>query len=360
MSTKPPPPLDAMGPRWSPSAGLSSVERLRNTNHRDFGTVTRYRVVSDEGLQREVIHGRSTAAREGSLIHLTVGTAPALSLGPEGPIMHGLLKTMEAGLDGLVFGPERSAPGIDDTDEIARLADGLTFAASAHVAHLICDHLTKTTSIDLGHMFWTGVSLGAMKGLVFAALAPERGRTMVHSQFIVPVCPFPRERPDEDEVRRFERDEMGAIVRLGAELLAHDVRSRMFGLNWSVAKAVRPGLTARYARAQLRDDESAVFTEGWRMQAVSGDSGVAAAHLPLDRLATFELFDLDEGYDTGEWERRLAHHLGDRIRIIERHGRHSDAMRLRYQRERGRRIGRVARQIRAGVPIAELTHPMED
>jgi hypothetical protein len=132
----------------------------------------------------------------------------------------------------------------------------------------------------------------------------------------------------------------------------------MFGFNVNVAKALRPGLLVRYAQAQPRDSESRSFTEGWRTQAVSGEAGLAASRLPVDRLALIELFDGDEGYERGEWQRRLGDRLGDRIRVVERHGRHTDALRLSSQRRRGREIGRVVRQIRAGASVEELDHPV--
>ena len=48
---------------------------------------------------------------------------------------------------------------------------------------------------------------------------------------------------------------------------------------------------------------------------------------------------------------------GRRSAIVVKHGRHTDALRIPHQTDRARRIGRVLRQIRDGVPLDELTHP---
>jgi hypothetical protein len=341
--------------RWAPQVALTSVSVTRRTHHRHFGTVTRYAVTTDDGIEFEVIHGQSTVHRNLPM-PLTIGTAPPLSLGPEGLIMHFLLKSMETGLDGIVFGPELAARS-RDADAIRALASQMSFPRTAHVSHLVCDHLAKTTDTDLSHMLWTGVSLGAMKGITFAALAPERGRKMVYSQFVVPVCPFPQPLPSAEELRRFSRTELGAMIRLSSGLVAHDMRRRMFSVNPNVLRAVRPGLMARYARSMPRDSVSNVFTEAWRSAVVSGDAGVAATKLPADRLATFELFDHDEGGPAAAWRLRLEGKLGGSIRMIVKRGRHTDAMRLSNQTSRARHIGRVLHQLRDGVPVEELTHP---
>jgi pimeloyl-ACP methyl ester carboxylesterase len=341
--------------RWSPQVALTSVAVTRRTNHRNFGTVTRYAVTTDDGVELEVIHGQSSVRRD-LPVHLTIGTAPPLSLGPEGLIMHFLLKSMETGLDGIAFGPER-AERTRDVDAIRACAGQMSFPRTAHVSHLVCDRLAAMTSTDLGHMLWTGVSLGAMKGMAFAAFAPERDRRMVYSQFVVPVCPFPEPLPSAEELRRFSRGELGAMVRLSSGLVAHDMRRRMFSVNPNVLRAVRPGLMARYARSMPRDSVSSIFTEAWRTAVVSGDGGVAATRLPADRLATFELFDHDEGGRADAWRLRLEGKLGGSIRVIVKRGRHTDAMRLSNQTSRARHIGRVLRQLRDGVPVEELSHP---
>jgi hypothetical protein len=351
------PGLDGLGRPWAPGIQLVEVEPTRRTDHGRYGTIERYRVLTDDGIEREVIHGRSTTRRDRGPVHLTVGTAAPLSLGPEGPVMHSLLKAMERGLDGIVFGPERSPDHVTDHAEVERLASTMSFPMCAHVSHLVCDHLAETTSTDLSNMLWMGVSLGAMKGLTFAAFAPVRRRRVVYAQFVVPVCPFPQAPPTEEELKRFTRGERGAMVRLSAGLLAHDMRSRMFQLNQNVARALRPGLTMRYLRAMPRDSVSNLFTEGWRDAVVSGDAGVAASRLPAGELATFELYDRDEGYTTADWRRRLGDVVGDRVLIVEKRGRHTDALALPNQNERERNIGRVVRAIRQGVPIEEIEHP---
>lgn len=351
------PGLDGLGSRWAPTVALAGVELDRRSNHRRYGTISRYRVTTDNGLEREIIHGQSSARRAGGPVHLTVGTAPPLSLGPEGLVMHFLLKSMEAGLDGIVFGPERSPNGVDDPDEIRARAAQVSFARTAHVSHLICDHLADATSTDLEHMLWTGVSLGAMKGITFSAFAPLRGRRMVYAQFVVPACPYPEAPPTEADLKRFNRAEFGALVRLSTELLAHDMRSRMFNLNQNVMRAMRPGLMMRYAQSMPRDSVSNIFTEAWRDQVVTGDAGVAATRLPADALATFEIFDNDEAGSVHDWERRLGGQLGESIRLVVKRGRHTDAMRISNQSDRARHIGRVLRQIRDGVPLDELSHP---
>lgn len=352
-----PPGLDGLGDRWAPSTRLDAVELNRRTDHRRFGSISRYSVTTDDGMEREVIHGRSSVDKPGTPFPLTIGTAPPLSLGPEGIVMHFLMKSMEAGLDGIVFGPERSHPDISDRDEIEALAAQVSFARTAHVSHLVCDHLAESESTDLGNMLWTGVSLGAIKGIAFSAFAPKRSRKMLYSHFVVPVCPFPIDAPSDEELKRFTRSELGAMMRLSAEVLAHDVRSRVFRLNQNVLKAVRPGLSLRYAQSVPRDSVSNIFTAGWRDAVVTGDAGVAATQLSSDDLATFELFDGDDGYTTEAWQERLSGVLGDRVRIIERGGRHTDAMRLSHQNDRGRHLGRMLRQLRAGTSVDELTHP---
>jgi hypothetical protein len=271
--------------------------------------------------------------------------------------MHFLLKSMEVGIDGIVFGPERSAADVANGDEIRRLASGLSFHATAHAAHLVCDRLATDTSAPLQTMLWTGVSLGAMKGIAFASLAPSRGRTMAYSHFVVPASPFPRAVPTVEESRRFTRTELGAMMRLSSELIAHDMRSRMFQVNQNVARAARPGLMWRYARSVRRDSVSSIFTDGWRTAVVSGEAGVAATRLPRERLATFELFDRDDAGPVDVWRERLGAAVGDKLRVVVKRGRHTDAMRLSHQIDRSRRIRSIVRQINDGVPVDDLRHP---
>lgn len=354
---KSPPGLVGLGRHWAPDVALAGFELTRRTNHRRFGTISRYRVVTDDGLEREIAHGQSSAQRASMPVHLTIGTAAPLSLGPEGLVMHFLLKSMEAGLDGISFGPERSRREVQDADEVRALAQQVSFARSAHVSHLICDRFSTEMSADLQHMMWTGVSLGAMKGIAFAAFAPGRGRRMVYSHFAVPAAPYAQQQPTERDLRRFNRGELGAMMRLSTELLAHDVSRRMFSVNQNVVRAMRPGLMVRYARSIPRDSVSNIFTECWRDAVITGDAGLAATRLPSDRLSTFELFDHDDAGPVDRWTDRLAGKLGEAIRIVVKRGRHTDAMRITYQTDRAHHIGIVRRQIRDGVPLDELTHP---
>ena len=346
------------GAHWNPQVELVDLPITRRTEHGRFGTITRYRAEMSDGTVREIIHGRARPRRSSTTpaVHLTIGTAPPLSLGPEGIVMHFLLKSMESGLDGIVFGPEACRTHHDE-HEARAIARNVSFPASAHVAHLVCDRLAGETSTDLSHMLWTGVSLGAMKGISFAALAPFHGRTMVYSQFVVPAAPNPRPLPDADELRRFQRSELGAMARLSAELLAHDMRDRMFRINQNVLRAMRPGLMYRYAQSMPRDSISRIFTEAWRAAVCSGDAGVAAAALPRDRMATFELFDHDEAGPVAEWRSILDGVLGDDVRLVVKHGRHTDALRLSNQQDRARHIGAVLREIRNGAGIDDLHHP---
>jgi hypothetical protein len=338
---------------------IAEFERTRSTNHARYGTITRYRVVTADGMEREIIHGQTLAKHRSpkQSADLTIGTAPPLSLGPEGIVMHFLLKSMEAGIDGIVFGPERSRSDVTDEAEIRSIAATITFRSGAAANHRVCDRLAEQASTDLSTMMWTGVSLGAMKGITFAAMAPERGRTMVYSQFVVPACPNPQALPTEAELKRFQRDELGAMARLSAELLAHDMRDRMFQLNTSVARSIRPGLLMRYARSMPRDSVSRIFTEGWRAAVVSGDAGTAASKLPTNRLATFELFDHDDAGTVEAWRHKLAGVLGDSIRVTVKRGHHTDSLRLSHQQDRARHIGRLIRAVRAGTPVDELVHP---
>ena len=271
--------------------------------------------------------------------------------------MHFLLKSMESGLDGIVFGPERSRQGIADVERIRALAGQVSFARTAQVSHSVCDWLAAETSADLQYMLWTGASLGAMKGIAFAASAPQRGRRMVYSHFVVPAAPYPQQSPTERELRRFNRGQLGAMMRLSTELLAHDIQRRMFSVNGNVMRAMRPGLVVRYAQSMPSDSVSSIFTAGWRDAVVTGDAGVAATQLPADRLATFELFDRDEAGPVDQWTDRLDGKVGQAIRIVVKHGRHTDALRISHQTDRARRMGRLVHQIRDGVPLDQLNHP---
>jgi hypothetical protein len=350
--------------RWRPDAALVNFVRTRRSNLRQYGTVTRYAAIMSDGTEREVIHGQALPRRvpETRSVDLTIGTAPPLSLGPEGMVMHFLLKVMEMGVDGLVFGPERSRTDIAvDEDEMREIASRISFPASAHAAHLVADRLADEASTNLDHMLWTGVSLGAMKGITFSALAPERKRTMVYGHFVVPVAPSPLASPTPEQLRRFQRGEFGALMRMSGELLWHDVRDRTIRIHENVLRVSRPGLLMRYARSVSREPVFRIFTEAWREAVVTGDAGIAASTLPLERLTTFELFDKDEGGLPEDWEQKLKRQLGrGTTRLLVKRGRHGDAIRLSHQRERAHAVKDIVRAIQAGTPVDELEHPLAD
>src|ERR1700736_808359 len=124
---------------WSFDSDLVGFEKVREKNLPRYGTVAWYRSVMSDGIEREVIHGRALDARKpsGRSADLTIGTAPPLSLGPEGMTMHFLLKSMEMGVDVVVFGPERSrADRRLDADGRRRIASQVSLPNSAHACHL--------------------------------------------------------------------------------------------------------------------------------------------------------------------------------------------------------------------------------
>ncbi len=342
-----------------------TLEELRATTHRNLrgiGTVTRYRTTMSDHIEREVIHGRlhDHRRRAGRSADLTMASAPPLSMGPDGLMMHFLIKAMEAGTDVVVFGPERASRDVrTDRDERDALANRLSLANTAHAAHVVADHLQQTTGADLSHLVWAGVSLGAIKGISFAALAPERRRTMVYSHFVAPVCPEPMNAPDAAAMRRYMLGELGAMFRSSGELMLKDARDRSLRMFTDVAALARPGLLARYARSAPRDSEFRAVTKGWQRSIVGGDPGRAALALPPEKLTTFELFDQDNGNPPEAWHRLLAPQLGRGIRILDRHGHHSDSIRLSHQRRRARIIQRVVDAVAAGTPIEELAHPLD-
>jgi hypothetical protein len=349
--------------RWRPDAQLVEFSRTRRTNLRHYGTVTRYSAIMSDGTEREVIHGQALSRRVPATrsADLTIGTAPPLSLGPEGMVMHFLLKAMETGVHGLAFGPERTRTGVKHTrEEMTQVASRLSFAGSAHAAHLIADRLEEQTSADLSHMLWTGVSLGAMKGISFSALAPARQRTMVYGHFVVPVAPNPVPRPTAEQLRRYQRTEFGALMRLSAELMWHDVKDRTLRVHENVFRVSRPGLLWRYVSSMPQEPVFQIFTDAWRDAVISGDAGVAASKLPLDRLTTFELFDKDEGGPPEQWREKLKRQIArGTARVIVKHGRHGDAIRLTHQKVRARAIKSIVDAVHAGTPVDELRHPLD-
>lgn len=352
-------PADA---RWRARPTLELVEQVSERSIRGKGTVTRYRVVTDDGLQRHVFHARALdrLRPEHRPIPLTLGTSAPLSLGPEGAVMHFALRTIERGLDVLIIGPERAdRERANDLDDVAAIAAGVGFPTTARAGHLIADHLAAETGADLRHMLWTGISLGAMKGLHFAALAPEFGRTVVYGQFTVPVSPEPMDAPTGADMRRFMRGEAPAMARMARELILKDLRDRTLRIHQNIARLSDPWLVSRYLRSTPLDKEFRIFTEAWKRNVVTGDAGTAARMLPADRLATLELYDRDEGGHPDAWRAALGDRLdGANLRLMVRRGRHTDAMRLTEQNHRAKMIWRVIDQIDRGVPVSELEHPL--
>lgn len=348
---------------WDTSVHVADITATTTRNLSGRGTVRRFSVVSSDDIEREVIVGTALDAvtPPGRRIPLTVGTSPPLSLGPEGMIMHFLLHSMELGINGIVFGPERSRRGADlSTADRQEIADGMTFGSTAEAQHQIANELGPTLGVDFGHMLWAGISLGAMKGIHFAARAPHHDRTMVHCQFVVPVAPDPMPAPTEAELRSFMLGELGAGFRAAREIIWKDVRRRTIGVHRDITRMARPGLLPKYLRSAPRDSVFRMFTSAWRDQVVTGDAGVAASLLPTDRLSTFEIFDRDEGSPVETWREKLAAQLaGGRTRLVVEHGLHTDAMRLSHQKRRAAAFKRLLAELDRGVPVDELTHPLD-
>ena len=347
--------------RWSFDSDLVCFEKVREKNLRPYGTIARYRTVMSDGIEREVIHGRALDAIKpaGRSANLTIGTAPPLSLGPEGMTMHFLLKSMEMGVDGVVFGPElsRSDQRLDE-DARRRIASQVSLPNSAYACHQVADRLAAEAGADLGHMLWAGISLGAMKGILFAAMAPPH-RTMVYSHFVAPVCPNPITSGSEQDLGKFLLGELAALFRGSAELIWKDVRDRTFRVHENVARVVRPGLLLRYLRSVRPDSAFRVFTHEWGRAAATGAAGTGATWLPMERLATFELFDTDLFAPVDEWEQKLRRQIDTgTTRIVVHHGRHLDATRLSFQKRRAATLKSVIGEIYRGTPVDELAHPL--
>jgi hypothetical protein len=245
-------------------------------------------------------------------------------------------------------------------DDSAQIATGLSLSNSAHAAHTIADRLGAEQGVDLSHMLWNGISLGAVKGIAFATLAPTYQRTMVYSHFVAPVCPNPEPVPTKRDVRRFMIGELGAMFRGTTELMMSDMMNRRPGVHADVARMIGPGLMSRYAKSAPRDRVTRTFAEAWRLAVVSGDAGTMGNRLPLDRLTTFELFDRDQGSPPDAWREKLDPQISaGTTRVVLLRGRHSDAARLSFQRKRARAIADIIDQVNAGVPVAEIDHPYE-
>src|SRR5688572_24961078 len=89
--------------RRDSTAELIGFKLTRRQNLARYGTVTRFRTTMSDGIEREVIHAQALARTKAPTrsVDLTIGTAPPLGTGPEGMIMHFLLKSVEAGIDGV-------------------------------------------------------------------------------------------------------------------------------------------------------------------------------------------------------------------------------------------------------------------
>ncbi len=349
--------------RQDSTAELIGLELTRRRNFARYGTVTRFRTMMSDGIEREVIHAQALARTKASIrsVDLTIGTAPPLGAGPDGMIMHFLLKSMEAGIDGIAFGPERSRSDLKlGPADRALIATRLSLPNSAHAAHAVAARLAAEQGVDLSHMLWNGISLGAVKGIAFATLAPTYQRTMVYSHFVAPICPNPEPVASKRDVRRFMIGELGAMFRSTAELMMSDLGNRRLRVHADVARMLGPGLMSRYAKSTPRDSVTRTFAEAWRIAVVSGDAGTMGNRLPLDRLTTFELFDRDQGSPSDAWREKLDRQISaGTTRVVLSRGRHSDAARLSFQRKRARALADIIYQVNAGIPVAELAHPYE-
>jgi hypothetical protein len=347
----------------SASVELATLDSRRVENFPRLGTVTRYRAIMSDGIEREVIHGRVFDAQKPKArsVELTVGTSPALSLGPEGMIMHFLLKSMEMGIDGIVFGPEGSR-----TDEVVhpierrRVTQRLSFPSTAAACHQIADRLTQQEGADLSHMIWEGVSLGAIKGICFAARAADYDRKMVYSHFVAPACPEPIEAPSDVGLGLFVLGEMGAGMRAAQEIVWRDVRRNTLELHKRVARLVGPGLLMRYLKSVPRDSTFQMFTRAWRDQVATGVAGAEAGLLPHHDLMTFEIFDRDQTGSADAWREKIGAQLeSGGARLVVERGRHTDAFRLSHQRRRAGLMRALLADLDSGVPVDELTHPLD-
>jgi hypothetical protein len=183
---------------------------------------------------------------------------------------------------------------------------------------------------------------------------------MVHSQFVVPVAPEPLATPSEAELRSFILAELGAGFRAAGEIVWKDVRRRTVGVHRDITRLARPGLLPRYARSMPRDSEFRMFTSAWQAQVVTGDAGIAAGLLPVDRLATFELFDRDQGSFPDVWRLKLRRHIASgQTKLVVVSGRHADAIRLSHQKRRARAFKLLLGDMDRGVPVEELGHPLD-
>ena len=150
------------------------------------------------------------------------------------------------------------------------------------------------------------------------------------------------------------------MFRGSAELMWKDLRDRSFRLHENVARVAQPGLLQLYLRSAPRGSAFRVFTDAWGKAAVTGVAGTGATWLPSDRLTTFELFDMDAAGPAGEWKQKLRQQLdAGTTRVVVNHGRHSDAVRLSFQRRRATTIKTLIGEIHSGTEVDNLTHPID-
>src|SRR5690242_13406182 len=92
---------DPVAATWAFDSHLVGFEKSDGRNAFGYGTVIRYRAVMSDGVERDVIHGQALDRRKprGRSTDLTMCSAPPLSMGTEGMMMHFLLKSMEMGVD---------------------------------------------------------------------------------------------------------------------------------------------------------------------------------------------------------------------------------------------------------------------
>jgi hypothetical protein len=372
-------------PNWQFGNSIVYFRRTGQQNLPPYGTVTAYAVGMTDGTERVLIHGQSlTRPPMSSIEPLTIATTPSLSLGPEGISMHFMLTMMKQGVDGILFGPERARKDLGMGEDGQReVASRLSLPSSADAMHKMADRLAEERGIDLGSLLWGGISLGAIKGLAFAALGPDHNRRISYGHFAVPVRPNPAPVPTEREFRRFALAEAPATLRFAGGVVLRDIRKARqqmradlrrhrqpaelmrdmvnpLRLHMDIARMLVPGGLARhYAHSFPRDPEFKIFTLGWLRAIATGDAGVAAQHLPLDQMFTLELFNQDQGGTYAEWaEKTTLQRAAGSTYVIEEQGKHSDALNLAHQQKRAGWLKSVIRRLQAGVPIEEIAHPL--
>lgn len=345
---------------WRLDVELDVFERTRVERFGRYGAVTRYRTVTTDRLERSVIYAQARRRRRSAAsVDLTLGTAPPMGIGTDGMMTHFMLKAVEGGLDVVLFGPERvrrQLPG--HADRVREVVSNISLPGSAHALHLIADEVARAHATDLTHMLWSGVSLGALKGILFNVLAPTHGRVMVYSHYAAPVCPDPVQPPTDREYRRWKMQQLGSVARVTSELMWNDLRKNAFPIHFDVMRLIRPTLTAHYGRSAPLGGGGAkrLCVPEWQKEVTSGVAGLAAHLLPEGRLTTFELFEGDGSADS--WRKKLAAPITAGTTVVTVHPRpHGDAVRLSLQRRRLAYLTTVMKAIDSGTPVEELTHP---